>query len=73
EEWKLKPFRNKLEKVYLKTKKFAEKIDISRIKGKLSKHDKKLKTFKRNIRSLHKKTKKLDKRFRKTRKSLKSI
>jgi hypothetical protein len=73
EEWKYRPLNKKLGKFSLKMKKFAEKKDSLRIKEKLSKQDNELKMAKRSIRSLYKKTKKLDKRFRKTRKSLKSI
>lgn len=74
EEWKYRPLNRKLDKISLKTKKFAEKKDTLRIREKLSKQDNKIKTTKRNIReSFNKKIKKLDRQLRKVRKSLKSI
>lgn len=66
EEWKFKRSNKKIEKINLKTKKFAEKEEVLKIKDKLSRQDEKIESTKGRLRKLfNKKLKKLNKQFSK--------
>ncbi|MCX5867061.1 MAG: hypothetical protein NT009_06185 [Proteobacteria bacterium] len=74
EEWKVKRINKKTEKIDLRTKKLAEKKDISKINDRLSKEDEKIKNMRRYFKELfNKRLKSLNKQLNKVRRGLKSI